>query len=70
MDFCILYYAGYPQKGIPGKAAVGLVCFKHTVTAGWLQKQLYYWFRYCTLLYRKKPQERRKQGVSGKAADR
>ena len=40
--------------------------FKHTVTAGWLQKQLYYWFRYCTLLYRKKPQERRKQGVSGK----
>ena len=40
--------------------------FKHTVTAGWLQKQLYYWFRYCTLLYRKKPQESRKQGVSGK----
>ena len=31
-----------------------------------MHRQLYYWFRYCTLLYGGCPQERRKQGVSGK----
>ena len=35
MDFCILYYAGYPQKrrktGIPGKSSSGIGVFLSTV---------------------------------------
>jgi hypothetical protein len=31
MDFCILYYAGYPQKGIPGKSSSGIGVFLSTL---------------------------------------